>query len=96
MLLEAVPSILTHNQWKVKLSNDLQKSLLEKDQDLLPFLRSRLQVPNLYLEMEISAVYVDPKDSLPYTDEEKLEAMTKRNPVLKDLQKDFKTRIIYR
>lgn len=84
-----------YNMLRLTLTNQLLPDLIAREQELLPFLRKKLQVPNLFLEIEIDASYVDPQDEKPYTDEEKLVAMRKKNPAIEALQAAFKTRIVY-
>jgi DNA polymerase III subunit gamma/tau len=87
---------LNHNQWTLKVENEIIKSVVERERDaLLPFLRNTLNVPDLFMELEIDTQFKHPDAVMPYTEEEKLAVMTKRNPSLKKLQEIFKTRIIY-
>lgn len=88
-------TILTHNQWTLKVENGIFKGLLEQEQEILPFLRENLGVPGLYLEIEVDETLLPKEEAIPYTEEGKLEAMNKKNPLVQKLQKIFKTRIIY-
>ncbi|MFK7971717.1 MAG: hypothetical protein AB8F95_15225, partial [Bacteroidia bacterium] len=86
---------LTANKWTLTLTNQLLPDLVQRETKLLPYLREKLQVPNLFLEVVIDESYVNPQDSKPYTDEEKLSAMKQKNPTVDDLLIAFKTRIAY-
>ncbi len=86
---------LHHNRWTFALQDDLHKNMIEREDSLVPFMREALHTPELFVEF---VVEVDPekaKKELPYTDDAKLKEMGKINPNLEDLQKIFKTRIIY-
>lgn len=85
-----------HNHWTLKVENDIIKNVVEREREsLLPFLRSRLQVPDLYMDVEIETSFKHRETAVPYTEEEKLAVMGQNNPSLKRLQEIFKTRIIY-
>ena len=87
---------LEGNLWKCLVKNDLSERLISQDKDLLPYLRDQLNIPQLFLEVEISEAIADENSSQPYTPEEKLKAMTEKNPSLKKLMKLFNARIIYK
>ncbi|MEM8898104.1 MAG: hypothetical protein AAGC85_08365, partial [Bacteroidota bacterium] len=63
--------------------------------DILPFLRNSLGVQELFLELGMDPTTPQKQTPKAYTQEEKLQEMIKKNPSLKELQKIFKTRIIY-
>lgn len=87
---------LTNNHWTLTLANGLLKGMLDKEKEgILLFLRQKLQVPELYLSIEIDEKQQNAQASKPYTNEEKLKEMALKNPSLKKLQEIFKTRIIY-
>ena len=87
---------LTHNHWTLTLENGLLKGMLDREKEgILLFLRQELQVPELYLTIEIDENPQNVKAKKPYTNEEKLKEMAQKNPSLKKLQEIFKTRIIY-
>lgn len=93
-ILEASSHKFTHNCWHLTVPEGL-KLPVEKDQEMLPYLREKLHQPNLFVEIIEGAPYVNPNDQRPYTEEEKLNEMSVKNPALLELQKKFKTRIIY-
>jgi len=92
-ILESSKHTFTHNCWHLTVPEFA--GLEERDQEMLPFLRERLNQPNLYVELKVGAAFVNPNDTRPYTEEEKLKEMGLKNPALLELQKKFKTRIIY-
>jgi hypothetical protein len=94
-ILETCQYELQHNRWLLKVQA-VGISLIEKNQEILPYMRKALAVPQLFWEVELAETYVNPSDTRPYTEEEKLKEMEKKNPALLNLQKRFKTRIIYR
>jgi DNA polymerase-3 subunit gamma/tau len=94
-ILENGISSFEHNAWTFTVENDLMLSLLEKEQDILPFLRHKLGVPDMYWNLIVDRKYENPQDKIPYTNEEKLKEMVLKNPNLGQLQEIFKTRIIY-
>ena len=93
-ILEASQHHFTHNRWELTVPEGLV-SIVEKDQEMLPFLREKLRQPNLFVELRQGSAFVNPYDKRPYTEEEKLKEMSVKNPALLELQKRFKTRIIY-
>lgn len=86
---------LVANKWNLTVSNSLLPDLIQRETELLPYLRSSIKVPNLYLEVTVDESYVNPQDAKPYTDEEKLAAMAEKNPLIDELIAKFKTRIAY-
>lgn len=86
---------LIANKWRLVVSNSLLPDLIQRETALLPYLRSNIKVPSLFLEVVVDESYVNPQDSKPYTDEEKLQAMAEKNPIINQLIATFKTRIAY-
>ncbi len=86
---------LVHNKWNCAVSNPLQKESIERDPELLPFLRQYLQIPSLYIEVTVDAALTPKEAYEPYTDEEKLKQLTIDRPAMTKLQKLFKARILY-
>ncbi|MEM7509367.1 MAG: DNA polymerase III subunit gamma/tau [Bacteroidota bacterium] len=84
-----------HNKWICLVENSIELQLLEKEKDILPFLRNSLGVQELFLELGMDPTLPQKQTPKAYTQEEKLQEMIKKNPSLKELQKIFKTRIIY-
>ena len=87
---------LKHNQWRFFVENEVCVKILRQERDLLPFLREKTQVLTLFLDLQVDPNYTNPRDLIPYTQEEKLQELAKRNESIKKLQEIFKTRIIYR
>lgn len=94
-ILENGTTTLEHNKWRFSVENDLLKGMLEREQDLLPYLREKLQVPDLFGEYFVDESNGQNQTNIPYTNEEKLLEMSKENPQLEQFQKIFNTRIIY-
>ena len=88
-------SSFVHNQWNLSVENGIFKDMIDAEQDILPFLRDTLAQPTLFLEVEVDEALIPKQEEIPYTEEGKLEAMNKKNPLVQKLQKIFKTRIIY-
>jgi len=88
-------SELYHNRWTFNVQDDLQKNIVEREGDILPYLRKKLNVPELFVEFKVTPDEDQKQENIPYTDDQKLREMGKTNPVLSKLQEIFKTRIIY-
>jgi DNA polymerase-3 subunit gamma/tau len=87
---------LSGNRWIQTVANDVLQRQLDEERDLIvPFMRERLGLPNLILEIEISESLAEARDLRPYTNEAKLEAMLQKNPLLRDFMKKFDTMINY-
>ncbi|MCI4668908.1 MAG: hypothetical protein MRZ79_12295 [Bacteroidia bacterium] len=88
-------SNFVNNEWNFVVENDIEMGWLEKEKELLPFLRKATGTKDLYLKCKVEETYKNARDKIPYTDEDKLTAMGEKNPGLKELQRIFKTRIVY-
>jgi DNA polymerase III subunit gamma/tau len=86
---------LIHNRWQLTVESELFQGMVEKEQALLPFLREQLEIGELFLEIVVDESATLARDTIPYTDEQKLQAMSQKNPNLRQLQEIFGTRIIY-
>lgn len=87
---------LTGNRWIQTVQNEvLQRQLDEEREFIVPFMRERVGLPTLILEIEISESLAEARDLRPYTNEAKLEAMLQKNPLLRDFMKKFDTMINY-
>lgn len=93
-ILETSQHAFTHNCWELTVPEGFV-NLVEKDQEMLPFLRENVRQPQLFVEIKQGATFINPNDQKPYSEEDKLKAMSVKNPALLELQKKFKTRIIY-
>ena len=93
--LQSPKYTLTANKWELSVTNQLLPDLLQRETELLPYLRTTLGVSNLFMEVLVDESYENPHDARPYTDEEKLAAMAKKNPSVESLMSTFKTRIAY-
>lgn len=87
---------LIGNRWIQTVQNEvLQRQLDEEREFIVPFMRERVGLPTLILEIEISETLAEARDLRPYTNEAKLEAMLQKNPLLRDFMKKFDTMINY-
>lgn len=87
---------LAGNVWQVTVNSSIHKGFLDKDESLTTLIRAALSAPSLYLSVQVEeTVILSAEDSLPYTEEDKLSEMKKRNPVLEALQDTFNARILY-
>jgi DNA polymerase-3 subunit gamma/tau len=94
-VLENLQYTLNHNRIEIRLGNQVQFNLLEREVDLISFLRIELQIPSLFSDFQVDEQKPSDADSRPYTEEEKLLEMAKRNESVGILLDIFKTRIIY-
>lgn len=85
-----------HNKWMCKVPNDLAEQWVKKEVDMVPFFRKELGINELFIEILVDKNHVQNSGSQPYTQEEKLKAMAEKNPAIKQLEKLFNARIIYR
>jgi hypothetical protein len=95
-ILKEGRSEFEHNKWVFTVHGDLQQNLIAREGALVPFLRETLQLPELFIELKVDEAQIAQQDQIPYTDEEKLREMGKRNPTLVKFQEIFKARIIYK
>ncbi len=78
---------------KVILDNVVQEEQLKEEQEwVMEFIRNTLENDHILLEVEIRAF--DEVKKIPYTGQEKFEELAQSNPVLLDLQKQFKLDIL--
>ena len=95
-ILKEGRSDFEHNKWIFTVQGDLQQNLIGRESELVPFLREALQTPELFIELKVDETQTAQQDQIPYTDEEKLREMGKRNRTLVKFQEIFKARIIYK
>lgn len=86
---------LHHNQWTLEVANDVLLKIVKREKALMPYMREKLSVMELFMDLKVDATLVSSKSDKPYTEEQKLKVMTDENEALKRLQEIFKTRIIY-
>jgi len=86
---------LNHNEWILTVENDIYKTLLDTERDFLGDLREILEVPNLYMKIRINEKVKNYNESIPYTEEDKLKVIAEKNPLVFELKRIFKARIIY-
>jgi DNA polymerase-3 subunit gamma/tau len=76
-----------------KLLNKLKEDVLnELKQEMLDFVRKRLQNSSIQVSSEVTAEETKAK---PRTEQEKFEAMAKKNPALKDLKERLGLDLVY-
>lgn len=88
-------STFNHNEWNFVVENDIEMGWIMKEKDLLPFLRRETGTLDLFMKCKVDETYVNERDQVPYTDEDKLTAMGTKSAGLLELQRIFKTRIVY-
>ncbi len=87
---------LYHNRWRLAVANEVLLGFVERERGfLLPAMRGRLGVAELFLELSVDASLSESKSNVPYTEEQKLQVMVEENPAIRKLQEIFKARIIY-
>lgn len=86
---------LYHNQWTLEVANDVLLKIVKREKGLMPYMREKLSVMELFMDLKVDDSLVTSKSDKPYTEEQKLKVMTDENEALKRLQEIFKTRIIY-
>ncbi|MCB9230277.1 MAG: hypothetical protein H6581_01320 [Bacteroidia bacterium] len=86
---------LDHNRFVVIVHNEVSKKQLERERDMILFLRQKTGVPNLIMEIEIREIEANALDKLPYTNEERLKIMEEKNPKLKAFMQRFSTQMKY-
>lgn len=80
---------LDHNTWIQRVANETAYQQLDEAKTLVMMMREKLDISNVRLEIRIEKEWENRRDKLPYTTQEKLEAMTKKNPNLKDFMQRF-------
>lgn len=86
---------LDHNRWVQTVTSEIGKRMLSEEKEIVVFMRERLGVPNLFLEIVVQEDMAVERELRPYTNEDKLEAMLQKNPLLKDFMKRFDTMVNY-
>lgn len=86
---------IDHNEWVCCVDNDIQKDLILSSQEILPYLREKTGEPNLFMTLSVLPANDPNRQDLPYTQEEKLRAISLDHPAVAKLQKLFNTRIIF-
>lgn len=84
-----------HNQWTLEVANDVLLKIVKREKALMPYMREKLSVMELFMDLKVDGSLVERTGDKPYTEEQKLKVMTDENEALKRLQEIFKTRIIY-
>jgi DNA polymerase III subunit gamma/tau len=86
---------LEHNKWIQTVPNEVAKRQLSEERRALEYMREKLGIPNLILELEIDEQQVAGNDQRPFTTEEKMEKMIEKNPDLRAFMKKFDTFVRY-
>lgn len=86
---------LEGNRWTQKVPTEIAKRSLFEDKEVLTFMREKLGVPNLMLNIVISEIQAVHGDDRPYTNEDKLKLMVEKNPELEEFMRKFDTLLKY-
>jgi hypothetical protein len=95
-ILESGHTSLLHNKWTFAVNSEMFAQLVEREKsELLPFMREKTSVPDLFLEVQVDESRNAPDEGQLYTPEQKLKELARRNPSVRRMQEIFNTRIIY-
>ena len=86
---------LDHNRWVQTVTSEVARRQLREARHLIVQMRTKLNVPNLMLEVEVNEEYTNPADVIPFTNEQKLDMMLEKNPNLQEFMKKFDTFMNY-
>lgn len=93
MIFQSDFELRDHFTIHFKLLNKLKEDVLnELKQEMLDFVRKRLQNSSIQVSSEVTAEETKAK---PRTEQEKFEAMAKKNPALKDLKERLGLDLVY-
>lgn len=85
---------LAYNKWNLTVSSELHKQMLDNKKDTcILFMREKLNVADLFWEVTVDASLI-PSQLQPFTQQEKIQEMVRKNPNILMLQEIFKTRIV--
>lgn len=85
---------LEGNKWIQTVPTDVMKKQLFESKQVLGFMRERLSIPNLMLEIIVAEIK-PVGDARPYTNEDKLRLMVEKNPNLEEFMRKFDTLMKY-
>lgn len=80
---------LDHNKWIQTVTSQIAHRQLKEERQLVNWMRDRLNVPNLMLEIEIDEKQTTTNVEIPLTNQQKLEMMMEKNPDLLDFMRRF-------
>jgi DNA polymerase-3 subunit gamma/tau len=95
LLRKLKPEVFQHNIFKVIVGHKVEKErLIEKKREAMLFLRKKMGVPNLSMDIEVDEVRSN-KEAIPYTNRDKFKKMLEKNPKLLDLKDHLDLEIDY-
>jgi len=95
LLKKLKPEVFQHNIFKIIVGHKVEKErLTEKKREAMLFLRKKMGVPNLSLDIEVDEVRSN-KEAIPYTNRDKFKKMLEKNPKLLDLKDHLDLEIDY-
>ncbi len=94
-ILKSENAKLQHNRWTQIVENDSALVQLQNEKNIVVKMREMLSLPTLFLEIRVEKNYENQNDKLPYTTQEKLEAMKARNPHLAEFMRRFDVMVDY-
>jgi DNA polymerase-3 subunit gamma/tau len=80
---------LDHNKWIQTVTSQIAHRQLKEERQLVTWMRERVGVPNLMLEIEIDEKSTTTNVEIPLTNQQKLELMMDKNPDLQDFMRRF-------
>lgn len=86
---------LVGNKWIQTVPTDVGKKHLFEDKQVIHFMREKLRIPYLMLEIVVAELKPVPGDDRPYTNEDKLRIMIEKNPELEEFMRKFDTLMKY-
>jgi hypothetical protein len=86
---------LDHNKWTQTVPAEHMKRILDIEKDIVSKIRELIKVPNLMLEVVVNKL-VKPEDERPFTVQEKLDFMLRKNPELNEFIRRFDAMLDYR
>lgn len=87
--------VLKGNKWIQYVPSDVAKRALTEDRSVVPFMREKIGVPNLMLEVLVKEIQNEDAASRLYTNDDKLKAMIEKNPDLDKFLKTFNAHLKY-
>lgn len=86
---------LDHNKWIQKVNSEISRRMLAEEKEIVNFMREKLNVPNLILEIVVEEDMVVQRELRSYSNQEKLDLMLQKNPNLRDFISKFDALLNY-
>lgn len=80
---------LDHNKWVQTVTSQIAHRQLKEERQLITWMRDRIGVPNLMMEIEVDEKQTTTNVEIPLTNQQKLEMMLEKNPDLQDFMRRF-------